>query len=55
MSIGSSVVKNIAQMNEVRYKFSAVYLNSSIYVFGGRKDGLLLSSCERYNIATNKW
>ena len=55
MNKGVSVVKKTHPMNEPRAKFSAVYLNNHIYVFGGKKDSVLLSSCERYNIQSDRW
>jgi hypothetical protein len=55
INFGSAIVTKIAQMNEPRSKFAAVHLNNCIYVLGGKRDGALLASCERYNITLSKW
>ncbi len=43
-------------MNICRKDFSAIYVKGFIYIFGGiNENNEILSSCEKYDIFSNKW
>jgi len=43
-------------MNSVKRKdFGFCYLNKNLYVIGGTCQGMISSTCERYDIRTNEW
>ena len=47
----------IAKLKEKKFEFAACYCSKFVYIFGGRtsKDGEILSTCEKYDIALDKW
>lgn len=47
--------KNLPDMNYERGYHACIYLNNSVYAFGGKNDYGSLSSCEEFNFETQKW
>lgn len=55
----SQIFEELPSMHEIRYTFPLVYHDNRVYAIGGRiygsDDVSLLSKCEYFDIARNKW
>lgn len=54
---GTNKAIELGKMHQKKYDFSATVVNDVIYIFGGRvkKEGEIISTCEKLDLKFNKW
>ncbi len=50
-----TAIRTLSPMREARASFGLVAFNGELFVFGGKRGKQILSTCEKYNIASNSW
>lgn len=53
--ITRSKVFDMQPLNTPRHSFSMIYNNNTLYAFGGKNEGKILNSSEKFSIQTREW